>query len=131
MSLNLTAHDFVDELSWVTIAHHDLLNADKLRISSCMATAYPKRTIRKACDDTRFHGYGMVRAKRNVTISVCRLLIHSFSELTVRLACDPTQITRTLRSTHDDDDRNLNISGRTGCTRSCKRGRFDTAVTLS
>ena len=27
VSLNLTAHNFVDELSWETIAHHDLLNA--------------------------------------------------------------------------------------------------------
>ena len=27
VSLNLTAHNFVDELSWVTVAHHDLLNA--------------------------------------------------------------------------------------------------------
>ena len=27
VSLNQTAHNFVDELSWVTVAHHDLLNA--------------------------------------------------------------------------------------------------------
>ena len=27
VSLNLTAQNFVHELSWVTVAHHDVLNA--------------------------------------------------------------------------------------------------------
>ena len=54
-----------------------------------LATAYSNGTIRKACNDTRLHGYGMMQAKRNVVICVCWLLIHFYSQLTLRLACDP------------------------------------------
>ena len=65
VSLNLTAHNFVDELSWVTVVHHDLMNATWLCISFCLATAHSNGMIRKACNDTRLYGYGMMRAKRN------------------------------------------------------------------